>query len=92
MHFRPTYAHIYTYLLEDTILLDNCTHNYAYGSLVMDTRVHFLQLVRLQAIPTLVKGGLLMKAEPLCLFFCEYEDVIYRYILTFWKISCIPQK
>ena len=47
-----THAYIYTYLHtfihEDTTILDNCTHNYAYRSLVMDTRVLFLQLVRLQ--------------------------------------------
>ena len=43
-----TYAHICILLHEDATILDNCTHNYAYGNLVMDTRVLFLQSARLQ--------------------------------------------
>ena len=55
MHFQPTYAHIYTYLHiimhillhEDPTFQDNCTHNMHMGGHSMDTRVHFLQSVRL---------------------------------------------
>ena len=47
-----TLMHLYTYLHtllhEDTTILDNCTHNYAYRSLAMDTGVFFLQSVRPQ--------------------------------------------
>ena len=58
MHFWPTYAHMhifahnYAYLHslihEDATVFKQCTHYYAYRSLIMDTRVLFLHSVRLQ--------------------------------------------
>ena len=48
MYLNTFLAYICILIYEDTTVLDNCTHKFAYMSLVMDTRVLFLQLVRLQ--------------------------------------------